>query len=678
MSAILGIDVGGTFTDLVAYDRASGSVQAWKTLTTPSDPVEGIIAGIGANPDLKAIGTLRLGTTIATNALLERKGVEVAYVTTAGFRDIPFIQTGKRKGSYDITWVKTPPLVQRRNSFEVSERVGPNGEVLVALDEQSVRAVAAEIRRKENIGAVAVCLLFSYINPAHEFRVREILAQELPGMAISISYDVLPRWKEYARAATTIADAYIKPLLEHQVDRIGQWFASREDKPQVVMIKSNGGEVALNAAAQVPVNLAVSGPTGGVVGARVLAQTVGEDHVLTLDIGGTSTDCAAIVDQQESFTTDFEIEFGLPIQVPMIDIRTFGAGGGSVAWVDPGGMLRVGPRSAGAVPGPACYGRGGIEPTVTDANVVLGRIDPDNFLGGTFDLDAEAARLAVKSVGEKLGLGVEETAAAIIRIVNSNMLGELRSVLTERGHDPRDFALLGFGGAGPLHTVDLMLEGGMKSAIVPNHPGQFSAWGFLLADARVDLARTAPMTSRQFDGDRLSAVMAELLAQAEGQLREQGYDGELELMPSAEMRYLGQSHELEVPLDFTSFGPERAADLFSRFHAAHEARYGYHTPDEALEIVTLKVTAICRTPKPEIPSIPAGHGVPSPSRHRKVTFSGGEELAAVYDRSSLRAGDRISGPALVEENASVTVLPPGAALRVDPYGNLVITPEVAP
>lgn len=677
MSCILGVDVGGTFTDLVAFDRTSGSVHAWKTLTTPADPLQGIATGVDKCPVDVPIQALRLGTTIATNALLERKGVEVAFVTTKGFRDVPFIQSGRRKGSYDITWVKTPPLMKRRNAFEVVERIGPDGSVVTALDEDSVRAVASAIRSRGDIGAVAVCLLFSYMNPAHEMRVRDILAGELPGLAVSISYDVLPRWKEYARAATTIADAYIKPLLERQVERIGAWFDQHRDKPHVVMIKSNGGEVALRAAAKVPINLAVSGPTGGVVGAKALAQDTQETHIITLDIGGTSTDCAAIVNSQVSFTSDFEIEFGLPVQVPMLDIRTFGAGGGSVAWIDPGGMLRVGPRSAGAVPGPASYGRGGTEPTVTDANLVLGRIDADNFLGGQMKLDLQRARDAMTRVGEKLGMGVEETALAVLRIVNSNMLGALRSVLTERGHDPRDFTLLAFGGAGPLHAADLMIDGGMKRSIVPNHPGQFSAWGFLLADARVDLARTTPMNSLQFDAPRLTATMSDLIEQAMGQLREQGYDGKIELFPSVEMRYLGQSHELDVPLAFTVFDGNRATELFASFNALHEARYGYQTPDDALEIVTLKVTAICATPKPRLPKIATGTGKPIPRSKRRVVYTTGAAEASVYDRETLRAGDRIEGPAVVEEPASVTVLPPETILEVDGIGNLLIQHGVA-
>ena len=380
--SVLGIDVGGTFTDFVAYDFRTNAIKTWKEPSTPDDPVEGIVAGLKRNGDCDAIANVRIGTTVATNALLERKGATIAYVTTKGFRDVPFIQRGNRRAHYDMSWVKPKPLVRRRHCFELSERIDAYGEVVIPLDEVQVRAVAAAIRAVAEIEAVAVCLLFSYLNPTHELRVRDILAGELPGKALSISYDVLPKWKEYERASTTIADAYLKPVVGRRLKAMRGRLDETGLTAPAVIIRSNGGEMTLEAASEAPVQMVLSGPTGGVIASRFVADELGIDNLVTIDMGGTSTDVSTVIGRKESFTTAFEIEWGVPIQVPMIDIRSIGAGGGSMAWIDKGGMLRVGPQSAGARPGPACYGRGGTEPTVTDANLVLGRINPGNFLGG--------------------------------------------------------------------------------------------------------------------------------------------------------------------------------------------------------------------------------------------------------------------------------------------------------
>jgi N-methylhydantoinase A len=391
---LVGVDVGGTFTDFVAYDRQTRALAVWKNLTTPDDPTTGILTGLARFSDGEVVANLRLGTTVATNAILERKGARVAYVATRGFRDIPFLQRGHRKHHYDSGWVRSRALVLRRDCFEVDERLTANGEVLRALDDDSVAAVASAIEAAGGIEAVAVNLLFSYINPAHEQAVRAGLAARLPGVPISISYDVLPKWKEYERASTTLADAYIKPALERYLRTLRTRLDARGVRAPLALIKSNGGEMSLDAAREQPVQLTLSGPTGGVVAARAVAEELGIARAVTLDMGGTSTDCSTVVNGQISFTTDFEIEFGLPIQIPMIDIRTIGAGGGSVAWIDTGGMLRVGPESAGARPGPACYGFGGERATVTDANLVLGRINAANFLGGGMALAGERATQA--------------------------------------------------------------------------------------------------------------------------------------------------------------------------------------------------------------------------------------------------------------------------------------------
>jgi N-methylhydantoinase A len=670
---MVGIDVGGTFTDFVSYDPQTKAVEVWKNPSTPKDPNDGILTGLAKFEAPGDIKNIRLGTTVATNAILERKGAIVGYVTTAGFKDIPFIQRGNRRSHYDITWIKPKPLVKRRHCYEISERVMANGEVEAPLDEAGVREMAKTIKQEGEIEALSVNFLFSYVRPDHEQRVKEILAEELPDIPVSISYDVLPKWKEYERASTTIADAYIKPTVSKQVRNIRQRFTDNGITDHVVVIKSNGGEMSLEAAEQSPIQMTVSGPTGGVIAGKHIAGLVGIDHLVTIDMGGTSTDTSTIVGGQENFTTDYEIEFGIPIQIPMIDIRTIGAGGGSIAWIDKGGMLRVGPESAGADPGPACYGTGGSKATVTDANLVLGRINPDNFLGGEMKLDKGAAEKALEAVAKELGRSADETALAVIQIANNNMVGALRSVLIERGLDPRDFSLLGFGGAGPLHIADLMNDAGIPSGIVPNYPGQFSAFGFILTDARVDTQRTVQMTSKRFDQERATEVMQALIETGIGDLKGQGYGKNVEIYRSLEMRYLGQNYELEIPISFDSFTDETTPQLWQAFHDMHEARFGFNIPREVIEVITVKATTVSLTEKPEFATIGDSAGAAAEAvARREVTFEGGRHDTPIYDRADLRAGHRIAGPAIVEEAASVTVLRPDQNLRVDAYGNLLI------
>jgi N-methylhydantoinase A len=672
MRYMLAVDVGGTFTDFVAYDGQTRAIEVWKEPSVPSDPVVAILDGLARYPHRDEIANIRLGTTVATNALLERKGAVVAYVTTKGFRDVPFIQRGNRKFHYDMSWIKPKPLVKRRHCFEVTERVDAYGRVLIPPDEAEVREVAAAIRAIPEIEAVAVCLLFSYLNPDHERRVKEILTTELPDKVVSISYEVLPKWKEYERASTTIADAYLKPIVGRQLAAMRERLDGAEITAPAVIIKSNGGEMSIAAAAAAPVNMVLSGPTGGVIASRCVARDLGVDHLVTIDMGGTSTDVSTVIGGRESFTTAFEIEWGVPIQIPMVDIRTIGAGGGSIAWIDKGGMLQVGPQSAGAQPGPACYGRGGDRATVTDANLVLGRINPDYFLGGRMRLDVAAARRAIGQLAEELGQDVEATALAIARIVDTNMIGALRSVLIERGLDPRDFTLCAFGGATPLHASSLIREMGIPRAIVPIHPAQFSAYGFILTDARVDRQRTTQLTSKRFDTAVANRIMEELVVESVEGLVGQGYRENITVHRGLEMRYLGQNYELELPVPFDRFDPETVDQLWQRFHEAHEARFGFAIPGEIIEIVTYTVTAIAPTPKPDARPIATGGRAPEPKARRRVWFVDGVHDVPVYDRASLCYGQSIAGPALVEEEASVTVVESGHRLRPDGRGHLLI------
>ena len=672
MSDLVGIDVGGTFTDFVRYDPDTQAVDVWKTLSTPADPIDGIVDGLDRSGDVGAIGNIRFGTTIATNAILERKGATVAYLTTTGFRDVPFIQRGKRKSHYDITWVKAKPLVKRRRCYEVDERILARGEVYHPLDVERVRAIAREIKALGRVEAVAINFLFSFVTPDHERTAQAIFAEECPDIPVSISYEVLPKWKEFERSSTTITDAYIKPVVGHHLGAMRERLDAKGITRQVAAIKSNGGEMTLEEAARHPIQMTLSGPTGGVVGAKQIARSVGVDHLVTLDMGGTSTDVSTVVGGHESFTTSFEIEFGLPIQIPMIDIRTMGAGGGSLAWIDKGGMLRMGPESAGANPGPACYGLGGSRATATDANLALGRINPANFLGGAMALDPDAAAAAIAKVAGAIDKPVEETALAMVQIANNNMIGALRSVLTERGLDPRDFTLLAFGGAGPVHVADLMVHANIPSGIVPNHPGQFSAFGFLMTDARVDLERTAQMTSAAFDEDHANRVLSDLIREGVALLEEQGYTRNIEIIRSLEMRYLGQNHELDVPIAFDRFDDTTLPGLWKAFHRAHHERFNFDIPGEKIEMTSVKVTAVSVTDKPRLAEVGQAEGAPEPAATRRVLFEEGWRETPVHDRAALREGHRFEGPALIEEPASVTVIRPGQPVRIDRYGNILI------
>ncbi len=666
----LGVDIGGTFTDFVAYDEADRTLKAWKNLSTPQDPIQGIMTGLRSFGAVVDIAGIRLGTTVATNALLEGKGARVGYVATRGFRDVPFIGRGNRRHHYDLAWVKPKPFLRRRDAFEVDERVGASGEILAPLDEGGVAALAGRIAAEGGIEAIAVVLLHSYLTPDHEIRIKEILAERLPGVPVSISYEVLPKWKEHYRSSTTICDAFIKPVVGRQLGSMRRQLDEAGVAAKVVVMRSNGGEMSLDAAVASPIQIAVSGPTGGVIAAKRTAALLGLPNLVTLDMGGTSTDVSTVVDGKEKFTTDFEIEWGRPVQIPMIDIRTIGAGGGSIARIDTGGMLVVGPESAGADPGPACYGRGGTLPTVTDANVVLGRIDAGNFLGGAMSLDAEAARRAVETVAGALGLGVEEAADAILRIANNNMVGALHTVLTEQGLDPRDFVLVAFGGAGPPHLGDLMTEASIPRGLVPNFPGQFSAFGFTMADARVDRYRTVQLNSRFFDRGRAEAVMAALAAECRAELAAQGHVV-AEISRGVEMRYLGQNYELEIPVAGDLFGEDEVAALLGAFHAGHEARFGFRL-DDHMEIVNFLVTGVARTGVLSLPELPRAEGEAAPRSRRPVWFGRAFVDTPVYARADLRATHDIRGPAVVEEDASVTVLDPGRVLTVDLFGNLLI------
>jgi N-methylhydantoinase A len=686
MSVRLGVDVGGTFTDLVLFDAASNRIHFTKTSSTPANQAEGVEQGISKVAGIAGLTPADVsffvhGTTVATNALLERKGVTCALLITEGFRDILQIGRQDRPKLYDWFAQRPPALVPRALTFEVRERMLHTGDVHLALDEaQAIEAIGRA--KAAGVTAIAVCLLHSYANVAHERRLGELIAQHFPEVEVSLSSDVIPEFREYERASTTAVNAYVMPIVRRYVARLADRTTAMGVPAELHIMQSNGGLMTARAAGEQSVRTMLSGPAAGVLGAVALAREAGFDNVLSVDMGGTSFDICLAYDGQLRFTKESEIG-SLPVKVPMIDIHTLGAGGGSVAWIDAGGALRVGPRSAGAQPGPACYSRGGTEATVTDANVVLGRIDPANFLGGEMQLDAEAARRAVRErIAEPLGLGLEEAAEGIIRVINATMVRGMRAVSVEKGYDPRDFAIVAFGGGGPLHAADLARELGVPNVLVPVMPGVTSALGLLVADLRYDVSATVRGSLAAPDLAALTAVYEDLERQALEQMAKDGVEhGEVALNRSADVRYARQSWELEV-----SVPPGRldatALDLVrSEFHARHAQQYGYAMEGEELILVNAAVSAIAVLPKPPLGSTTADDGradgaMAHDQAGERQTWLGARWVrASVYDRRGLPPGAAIEGPAIVEQLDTTTFLGLGDRARVDDSGNLVV--EVA-
>lgn len=678
---LVGIDVGGTFTDFVVYHE--GNLRFHKQSTTPDDQSRAIVVG------LRALGLptgvpaqIVHGMTVATNALLERKVARTALLTTAGFGDVLAIGRQNRPHLYNLTQARPPSLVADDLRLEVAERLDAEGNVVTALDEAAVERLA-DVLEQARAESLAIVFLFSFRNPLHEQRAAEIVRSRLPDLPISLSSEILPEYREYERAATTVINASVQPIVARYLHRLEQALREGEEAPHAVRIlQSNGGAIGLEQAARQPARLVLSGPAGGVVGAFAVARqaTPPTDavRILTFDMGGTSTDVALC---PGAIPTTAESQIGdLPLRLPIIDIHTVGAGGGSIAFVDVGGALRVWPRSAGAVPGPVAYGRGGTEPTVTDANVVLGRLDPAGFLGGRGDvsLDVEAARAALARLGAPLGLSAEEAALGVIRVANAAMERALRTVSVERGHDPRPFTLLPFGGAGPLHACELAASLGIHRVLVPPMPGVLSAWGMLVApvssDASLSILRDAATVADE--PAALAQAVATLARRVEGVLRGEGIaNASVDAM--LDMRYRGQSYEITVGQGLPVDG-QSVADAIEAFHGAHAQRYGYARRGEPVEIVTLRVRREgvegSRVLGFQGSSVRAPAGAkPAPVGERLVWFDAqGPTKTPYYDREQLGYDTSFAGPALVRQYDATTLIAPGWGARVDAWGNLVI------
>jgi N-methylhydantoinase A len=673
---VVGIDTGGTFTDMVVFDPASGRLESLKTSSTPSSPGQAIVNALDEG-GIPAADVERFthGTTVGTNALIERTGCKVAFVTTKGFEDTPYIQRINRKVLYDLRWRKPEPLVAgRRLCLGLDERLSASGETLRGIDEEEARALCRAIR-ESGAEAVALSLLFSYVNTEHEEAMKRILEEELPGVPVSVSHEVAPIWREYERSSTTIADAYLRPLFGRYVGSLGAALQDVGMTREWTLMKSNGGAMLSGAAAETPIQTVMSGPAGGMTAAEHVATALSEPNVLTLDMGGTSADVGIVVNGRQRHTTEYEIEWGLPAAIPLIDIKSVGAGGGSIAWVDAGGFLRVGPGSAGAEPGPVCYGRGGTDVTVTDANLVLGRLDPEYFLAGRMRLDAALAQEMIEQLAARLGMDALDLAASIVEIANENMASAIKMVSLERGHDPRRFSLLAFGGAGPLHAAAVARLLGIPKVIVPQYPGVFSALGLLLADIRVDKVWTQAFRSNDVDAALVNRQFERIAERAVGELRQEGFAGEPELRRAINMRYLGQNYEHEVEIEAGELDAAGLERSFRRFDELHAERYGYQIDDEVIELVSFTVTAIGRRQSLEL--VQAGAATESRRSSREVYVRGhGLVEAAVLHRSTLEQGESIGGPAVLEEGGSTTFVEPGMAVACTELGALVIETRV--
>jgi N-methylhydantoinase A len=669
---VVAVDVGGTFTDVCVLQRPAGALRVAKVPSTP-DPIDGVMAGVrDAGIDLSNTALFCHGTTVATNALITQRLPRTAMVTTDGFRDVIEIRRGTRDDLWDAYKDVAPPPVRRRDRFEVPERVDYSGEVLEPLDEEAARRVAAIIRRR-GFDAIAVCFINSYANPANETRMAEILAEELPDMTVSTSSDVLPEIFEHERFSTTVANAALGPLVGSYVRRLGSRLREDGYGGDLLILHSGGGVMTDEAAVRLAARLAGSGIAAGAVAGREVARLCGYENAIGVDMGGTSTDVSLVYGGEARVTHDWYIQYGYPIRFPSIEVLTIGAGGGSLAWIDDAGSLRNGPQSAGADPGPAAYGQGGEEPTNTDANLVLGRLG-STLVGGAMRLDHERAAHAIRTrVADPLGYEVPEAARAIIQVANANMADAVRLISLQRGYDPREFALVVFGGAGPLHGAELARDLGIPTVLIPPNPGTWSALGCLMVDIRHDLSVMHLRVAAGADATEVEARFAELEEQGRALMRAEGVDeAHTTLERSIDMRYLGQWRSMTIEVD----APVESLDAaVARFHTEHERVHNFRRDDTPVEMYRLSVRATGTVDKARLEHHDTAAGrnaAPTPRERRRVLFDNveGPIETPVYDRSELPAGSELAGPAVIDQLDSTTVIPPGVTARVDEWRNL--------
>ena len=676
---IVAVDIGGTFSDLVCLDRETGEIRNAKVPSTPPTFIDGVVDALDkAQVPPAEMVVFKHGSTIATNAIIQRKGARTALVTTEGFRDVLLAGRADRTDHFDLSSLESPPLVPRRDILGVRERVDATGNPVVDLDRGSVER-AVELLCKRGVDAVAVVFLNSFMNPEHEQQTLQAIVEALPDAYACCSYDILPELKEFERTSTTVANAYIGPIVDRYLssltDRLEQWGF----RNQTFIIHSGGGVMSLEAARRLPARTCMSGPAGGAVGAAYIGSLAGFENVLGFDMGGTSCDLAVISDGQPEHHAGWKIEHKIPVQFPAIDVSTIGAGGGTIAWIDRAGTLRSGPQSAGANPGPAAYGTGGTEPTNTDANLVLGRLNPATFLGGDLKIDVELAREAIETIAEPLGLSVEDAAEGILRVSNANMVDAARLITVERGRDPRDYALMAFGGAGPVHAAHCASELDIPYVVVPRNPGLASAFGQLRVEIRDDYQRAILKRHSEITTELLERAFAAMEEQARETLTREGLSAlEISLERSVDLKYYPQTTYLNftVPGD-GAVSTETIDRLVDLFLERHEQEFGYSVPLEftSVEFVNARLTATGPAPIGELPQdLEEGTAEDAVVDTRPVHFAeaGGWTDTVVYDRERLRRGARFTGPAIVEQADSTTVVPPGGEVEVDGYRNLIV------
>jgi N-methylhydantoinase A len=688
----IGIDIGGTFTDAALVDGETGAIRVVKVLTTPEDPAQGFMVALerglaecqAGGGDVAAVVH---ATTVATNAIIEGKTARVGMLVTRGFRDILEIGRQIRSRLYDVHLQKPAPLVPRRLSLEVSERLDHEGRVLQPLDLEEVRRAARRLR-EEGVEAVVVCLLHSYLNAAHERAVAEVVRKELPATYLSVSSDVCPEYREYLRASTTAVNAAVMPIVSRYVDALESRLKALGATAPFYVMQSNGGVMTSASAKARPVYMVESGPAAGVIAAGAIATPYGYRNVMSFDMGGTTAKVGLIQDGQLRLSTEIEVGAqavtplgegrggGYPVRTPVIDLVEVGAGGGSEAWIDAGGALRVGPRSAGARPGPACYGRGGATPTITDANLVLGRLNPTFFLGGEMVLDTEAARRAIaERVAAPLGLEAQAAAAGIVEIANAHMIGAMRLVSVQRGYDPRQFVLVAFGGAGPLHANALARELGIPAVLVPPNPGIASAVGMLMTDIRHEFVTTRRLRVDALTPAALESLFADFLAEGAARLDRDGVPAaDRRMLRSVDLRYHGQSFELSIAVPPGALTTADVARLRTEFDAAHERAYGYAAPEDAVELVNVRLAAIGVTPRPRRAPLAEGgrDATAAVKGQREIWFDNSWRTTSILDRTKLLRGNVIPGPAIIEEHDASTLVHPGWEATVDEHANLLL------
>ncbi|AUX21874.1 5-oxoprolinase [Sorangium cellulosum] len=674
-------DIGGTFTDLVALDEETGELSLAKVPTTPDALTRGVLQTLdSAHVEAARIRYFIHGTTLIINALTERTGARTGLLTTRGFRDVLEIGRANRPDIYNFAFRKPAPFVPRDLRLEVTERMSHKGEVLTPLDEDDVRRGVRALL-EQGARAIAVCFLHAYRNPAHERRAAELAREEAPGAPVSASSEITREWREYERTSTTVLNAYVQPLAGAYLRRLERSLTERgAPGPALHVMQSSGGIAPLAEARAAPIRLVESGPAGSVLGAVALGQLLGERDLISLDIGGTTAKSAVLQGGEARITTEYKVEWtptspGYPVMIPVIDLAEIGAGGGSIARLDAAGRLEVGPRSAGAAPGPACYGRGGEEPTTTDASLLCGRINPAYFLGGAIPLDVQAARRAIGRIAAPLGLTEAEAARGILRLAHATMESLLRLVSLRRGFDPREFTLVAFGGGGPMHASALARSLRIRRVVIPVAPAHFSAWGMLMADLRADLVRTVMLRAEPTSAAALAALLRETELEVAARVSRGGVDpGRVSARRHAEMRYVGQEHTVMIPLPGGALDSAALEEAIERFHALHEQRTTFRL-EAAVEIVSLHVAALGAVDRPRPSRLERSPLDPAPARKgaRTVDFDDlGILDCPLYERARLRPGMRVEGPAIVEEPAASTVLYPGDRLTVHEQGSLRI------